>query len=778
MTTDANSKKIFDEIKSFSIERTSALIKQVLEQTEKTCVEIGKDLDAEFDDKIEADLTLEYLRENSENIIKQFVKQSSETLAGEKVVGEANQDLSLTLSLVDDETLDEMILIGEITGKIQDRYEHHLKALKRGLVRLGKNLDFEPEPEAFSPKKLALLLSESLKESELAITNKKRFYDAFRSIANVELEAFYGGLLSLLQNHGIISESENPASKKFQAMFQYRQAQTNPGAQASAQPQPGAQDQQYAPNVPGGAPTGGGVPGGGAPAGGGIPGGGVSGGGPGYTAPAGLAPVAARAVNSALFNDSPVSRALYQYIAGPGTGAGGGTATGGPALPIVDSNELLGLLSNLQNQNPELAESTLTDASSVSQQITSAIAQKTKEWAKQVSGPERNVIELVSNLFVTILEDQDIADPVKVQIGRLQIPYIKVALLDVTLLNKNTHPARLLLNELAQYGVSIDDREDPLYDVIRRLTQDILDNFETDLNVFTNALNKLHEAVKKEQGKIEHAEKSSRSRAESQAKVLHIKKQIVLKLKHFLKGKVLPKELHALVLKGFAPLFLTIYRRDGEDSPQWKEATMLFRQIIESVQPRNSLFQSSIIVDRSGELLNRTRQSLAPISQHLGNIDLFSGLEKIYRRLAEEFEERQAQVPGVIEEDGPDPLDLISPDDEPTIDISQLHQPSPEELMAKLPPEIQTGTWCEVYMGRDQPACRLKVSSVLPDTAQLIFIDNTGRQAEIKDIQEFLDELDCERSRIISEEEDLFDKALSAVVANMNLMRGAAPSAP
>src|SRR5690606_4279487 len=109
---------------------------------EQVCVDIGKDLDTEFDEKIEADLTLEYLRGNKEEIITQFITQSSETLAGEKIVGES-KELSLTLSLVDDETLDEMILIGEISGKVQDQYDQHLKALKRGLVRLGKNLDFE-----------------------------------------------------------------------------------------------------------------------------------------------------------------------------------------------------------------------------------------------------------------------------------------------------------------------------------------------------------------------------------------------------------------------------------------------------------------------------------------------------------------------------------------------------------------------------------------------------------------------------------------------------------
>lgn len=775
-----DSQKTFDEIKSFNKEQITILIAQVLTHAEKLCVASGDNPELSVNDRTLADMALDYLRQNSKQILEQFTKQSIEMLAGEKIVKESDSE-SLTLSLVDDDTLEEMITIGQLTGKIQDHYDLRLKAIKRGLVRLGKNLDFQPEPEAFTPKKLALILHEYLGSSELPLDSKKYFYDAFSEIANLELGTLYDGVLALLQDHDVITESENPASANFKVIYQYRQSHGHPGTPAiSASPSAAQVD-----FTPDGAAQAGGyfgaasgpayMPAGYAPAGfttGGLqpvitPPGGAT----GYPAmmPSRLTPVAASAINPALFADSETSRTLYSFLSNPGQPL---TTSAGVPLPTVDSRELLKLLSNLQNlNNLELAESALENPSAISQQINQTIANKTREWAKQVSGPERNVIELVNNLFVAILEDPNMVDPVKVQIGRLQIPYIKVALLDITLLKETAHPARLLLNELSLHGATINEREDPLYVVIREIIQNVLANFEINLNVFAENLLKLRKAVQTEQKQLEPIEIKTRGKAESQAKLLHAKKQIVSRLRRYLKGKKLPKELHGLVLKGFAPLFLAIYRRDGETSPRWEETTGLFRQIIESVQPRESLYQLSVIVKRSAELIKKTQQSLQQANLRLDSTDLIKGLKKLYQKRADEFDLLKPDDPDTIEPDAPDPLDLED-QSELAIDTIQVNQPSSEELLSRLPGQLQTGTWCEVYLGRDKPPRRLKVSSILPDTAQLVFVDGTGQQAEIKDIVEFLDELDCEQSRILMEE-NLFDKALSAVISNMNLMRAA-----
>src|SRR5690606_27799687 len=59
------------------------------------------------------------------------------------------------------------------------------------------------------------------------------------------------------------------------------------------------------------------------------------------------------------------------------------------------------------------------------------------------------VINLVNMLFEFILQDRNLAAPMKNLISRLQIPIVKVALLDKTFFTKGGHAARRLLNDMA-----------------------------------------------------------------------------------------------------------------------------------------------------------------------------------------------------------------------------------------------------------------------------------------------------------------------------------------
>ncbi len=729
MTDSKKSHQVFEEIKAFSVEHFSHMIAHALTHAEKLCVQTKSNLDLETEEIECAGKTHEFLIKHAKQILPKFVKEYKETLAGDKNFAET-QNNTLSLSLVDEDTLDEMIVIGELTGKVQEHYEQHLKAIKRGFVRVTKQMDFEPEPDAVTPKKLALILREQLNNGELEMDHKRLVYAAFADIADIELSNIYDGILATLQDHGIIAESENPASENFKIIYQYRESRAQRAKSALAASQPSAGGAADNSNSP--------------------------------LAAANLAPIAASAINEALFDDSDLSRSLYTFLSGK-HGVASTTAVSSQAT--VESGELIKLLSSLQNLNTlELAESALTDSSAISQQVNQTVSDKIKEWSKNLSGPESNVIELVNNMFVSILEDPDLADPVKVQVGRLQIPYIKVALLDITLLKESAHPARLLLNDLAQLGIKIDDADSPLLAVVQDTTQAILDNFETDLSIFADTLQKLRQAVEQLEKNTEQLESNTRNKAETQAKLLHLKGIIVNKLRHFLKGKKLPKELHTLVLKGFAPLLLKIYSREGADSGEWQKATTTFRQLIESVQPRESVYQLGIIVDHSKALLQQTKEVLGAILQKSGDTDLLEGLESIYEQNAEKYQELQENsFPSLDEDDTNNPLE-IEPDEATT----PADQPEPTEL----PDIIKVGIWCELYLGRDHDPRRMKLASILNDSEQLVFIDPSGEQSEIKDMRGFLDELDCERSKII-QDNNLFDKALTTVIGNMQLMRSA-----
>ena len=97
---------------------------------------------------------------------------------------------------------------------------------------------------------------------------------------------------------------------------------------------------------------------------------------------------------------------------------------------------------------------------------------------------ESMTIEMVAMLFDFIFETKDLPDGIKALLARLQIPVLKAAMLDGAFFAKKTHPARLLVNELAQAGLGwspVMGSDDPLYRKIDAIVHAILDGFSDDL---------------------------------------------------------------------------------------------------------------------------------------------------------------------------------------------------------------------------------------------------------------------------------------------------------
>ena len=63
------------------------------------------------------------------------------------------------------------------------------------------------------------------------------------------------------------------------------------------------------------------------------------------------------------------------------------------------------------------------------------------------------MIDLVGMLFDFILDDDNLPDTCKTTLSHLHTPYLKVALQDKALFTQHHHPARRLLNAMAQAGV-------------------------------------------------------------------------------------------------------------------------------------------------------------------------------------------------------------------------------------------------------------------------------------------------------------------------------------
>ncbi|WP_157670927.1 DUF1631 family protein [Chitinibacter sp. GC72] len=122
-------------------------------------------------------------------------------------------------------------------------------------------------------------------------------------------------------------------------------------------------------------------------------------------------------------------------------------------------------------------------------------------WAKQLPQLDSMTLELVSMLFEHIFGDPRLSPSMKSLIGRLQIPVLKVGMLDTGFFSQKSHPARLFLDELAYASLDAQDLETgmPRYDALAAIVNELLRKYDKDITVFSDALQQLRKLVEQQE---------------------------------------------------------------------------------------------------------------------------------------------------------------------------------------------------------------------------------------------------------------------------------------
>ncbi|MFZ3288161.1 MAG: DUF1631 family protein [Telluria sp.] len=117
-----------------------------------------------------------------------------------------------------------------------------------------------------------------------------------------------------------------------------------------------------------------------------------------------------------------------------------------------------------------------------------------------LSRGDESTIDLLSKIFDTVFQDQNIPQEIRDLIQFLQIPVLKAALLDKNFFFEEAHPARRMIDLLSRMGLEQrKGADDPLFQAMQRSVDRVGRDFDEQLSVFSEAVAELEETLKEDE---------------------------------------------------------------------------------------------------------------------------------------------------------------------------------------------------------------------------------------------------------------------------------------
>ncbi|CAI8997253.1 Thymidine phosphorylase [Pseudomonas sp. IT-P12] len=446
-----------------------------------------------------------------------------------------------------------------------------------------------------------------------------------------------------------------------------------------------------------------------------------------------------------------------------------------PAQPI-STRDLLRMLSHLQQYVPPLAVQDDFDLRAQLEQLLTRISVKSGK-SRVVGVADEDVINLIALLFECILDDRNLPDSLKALIARLQIPMLKVAVLDKSFFSRSTHPARRLLNEIAAaamgWGDCDDHQRDSLYLRIEQVVQRLLNDFVDDPAIFSELLADFLAFTSDERRRSELLEQRTRDAEEGRARTELARRRVEQALNTVVLGKVLPQQVLAFVQDTWSQVLLLTCLKHGELSDEWRADVQTLEQLVWSVQRHDEPDTEQRLLALVPGLLKSLRSGLSRSAfDPFATAEFFSVLESLHLQL---FERTDQAVASVGEADTPlmvqvqEQIQLRTADEGP-VEAASTRLSVDDESLVQVD-RLTLGCWVEFREDEDN-TLRCKLAAIIDATGKYIFVDRTGMKVQERSRAGLA--LDFRQGVVrVLDDTLLFDRALESVIDHLQrLNRG------
>ncbi|QIK38850.1 DUF1631 domain-containing protein [Caldichromatium japonicum] len=467
----------------------------------------------------------------------------------------------------------------------------------------------------------------------------------------------------------------------------------------------------------------------------------------------------------------------------PVVGAALPLAPGVPAVPLVPPtqaapptlprDQLFQTLGNLQRGALDPSAWPTLGAVPLDPSAVNVVAQlRASPELRQTSALDSMVIDIVAMLFDAVFKDPELPDAVRAEIAKLQIPILKVALLDKTFFSDRKHPARRLLDVLAESYLGRGEQEmQSLLAKIRAVVKAVLDDFESDIGVFSAQVEQFEGFLAEEESKTKAASAALLADLARRERQGLAEQRVSSEIQRRIQRPGIPDLISDFLQRGWSWVLSDTFINQSDDSPEWRQALQLMDDLIWSITPKTNTAERERLIVMLPNLIQGLRSALARLGLEKEWGEFFSNLIQCHVAAIRGESASEHPETGVSNRLPPRPEPITTSvtserDKEPlTAQRDKEATQTTTSHHLKLVQSLQPGAWIEFQTERGTRKT-LRLSWVSDFKGVFLFTNRQGENAITLAAASLAEHLRKGSARLLSQN-PLTDRAVARIMEQM-----------
>ena len=441
------------------------------------------------------------------------------------------------------------------------------------------------------------------------------------------------------------------------------------------------------------------------------------------------------------------------------SGGGGGTQAGTPQRRLLPTPDVLTTLQMLQTapmpaRAPDQPRRTVADL----QQTMLAEVRARHGAGATLASADSDTFELLDLLYNEIEREVQHDAPAADMLVRLQVPVVQAALRDRNFFLRPQHPARDLLNTVAESGATWlgeDDVDPHLVQRLHKAVETVVETYEGDETVFEDANRDVQQHLQAAARKAELAERRQIEAARGKDRLEVAKQRAADTIESAMAESKPQKFVQALLSQAWADVLTLTQLRNGESSTEWTDQLQTTLEIVAattSSQPADPALATKI--EKSLVQVGYHEDEAAAISRRLSSAeeDETTSRTELTARL-----KARARLGG---------------QGEVKKKVVQPRTPQEQECYDYLR-TLPFGTWFEFTRNQQGDVQRQRLSWFSPVTGNALFVNQRGQRVGEHSLDTLAHLMAKGQAQVVTEDRGrLIDRAWNATLNALRSLTG------